>query len=236
MEPDRRALRPRFALRFSQACFLLLLISAVLAAGGKWLGQTLATGGHSDSTEIKEIVIGNDVLSVPANAIRFENARRDGVARRLDLYLRWPELGGYRQATRDDFNHVDGSRRLVFLSIEERLMSRDMSGRFAPIYKRLIEPNGVAGPNGIVFHRFRKDAGYGDEVLAVAAGSDAAPPFVARCLSGQAARESLAPCERDVAIGRNLSLTYRFPAALLGDWRQLDRAIRGKAASYLRTE
>ena len=62
-----------------------------------------------------------------------------------------------------------------------------------------------------------------------------AEPFVARCLSGASAAESLAPCERDIHLGDDLSLSYRFPEQLLGHWRELDEAIRRKAATMLKT-
>ena len=52
-------------------------------------------------------------------------------------------------------------------------------------------------------------------------------PFVARCLSGPSAEESLAPCERDIHVGDDLSLSYRFPIELLADWQALDKAVAG---------
>ncbi|WP_244468047.1 hypothetical protein [Nitratireductor soli] len=226
---------PRFMLRIFQVSVILLFISLGIAAAGKWLGGSMAAAGHSEATQIHEIVIGNNVLAVPENAIRFEGARRSGIARRLDLYLRWPELGGYTRATRDDFNHVDGARRIIFLTFEERVMSRDMSGRLEPIYAHVINAKSIAGPNGIRFYGFKPEAGYRGEALAVADGKAGERPFVARCLSGVAARESLAPCERDIAIGDDMSLTYRFPAELLGDWPVLDAAVTGRAKIYLQT-
>jgi hypothetical protein len=125
-------------------------------------------------------------------------------------------------------------KRIVFVSFEGRMMSRDMSGRFDPIYRSLIEPPGKSGPAGITYFDFSKKSGYMNELLAVAArpGKD---PFVARCLSGPSAEESLAPCERDVQVGDDLSLSYRFPAELLKDWRALDQAILGQAKKMIRT-
>ncbi|MGO4843225.1 hypothetical protein AB4144_64220, partial [Rhizobiaceae sp. 2RAB30] len=58
---------------------------------------------------------------------------------------------------------------------------------------------------------------------------------VARCLTGQSAEESLAPCERDIHVGGNLSLTYRFPRELLQGWRSLDAAVLATARSLIRT-
>ena len=190
--------------------------------------------GYTDDHTNREIVIGNNVIDVPANFIRFERARRDGVASRLDLYMRYPEMDGYSASARDDFNGVGGKKNIIFLSFEEQIMSRDMSGRFAPIYSRLIAQPAAPGPGGTTLYSFKPKTGYLNEVLAVAqrAGKD---PFVARCLSGPSAGESLAPCERDVLVGDGLSLTYRFPMELLGQWQALDAAIMAEAAHVLKT-
>ena len=53
---------------------------------------------------------------------------------------------------------------------------------------------------------------------------------------GADAGQSLAPCERDLLVGERLSLTYRFPRQLLGDWRALDAAVAATAARILQTD
>ncbi|TPI37944.1 hypothetical protein FJW05_26055 [Mesorhizobium sp. B2-9-1] len=211
----------------------LALLSIAISVGGKWLGRSIAMAGYTDDTTVRQIVMGNNLISVPANFIRFDQARRDGIASRLDLYLRYPEMDGYSTAARDDFNHAT-TRKIIFLSFEPRMMSRDMSGRFAPIYSALIEKPGTPGPGGTTVYAFSEKSGYLNEVLAVAErpGKD---PFVARCLSGPSAGESLAPCERDIQVGDDLSLTYRFPRELLANWPALDAAIAAKVAGILKT-
>jgi hypothetical protein len=228
--PVRSALMTRVFIGFS----MLALVSFALFCAGKWFGSEIALAGYADDPTPREIVIGNDVLVAPSNMIRFERARRDGIASRLDLYMRWPQMDGYSREASATFNNLDGSRSIVFLGFEERMMSRDMSGRFAPIYDSLIAKPGRPGPSGITFYDFIAKSGYLGEMLAVAQrpGED---PFVARCLTGQSAEESLAPCERDIQVGGNLSLTYRFAAHLLSDWRRLDAAVAAKAADLLRT-
>jgi hypothetical protein len=148
--------------------------------------------------------------------------------------MRWPDMEGYSTAARDDFNNVGGTRRILFVSIEEQTMSRDMSGRYVPIYSSLIAQPGKPGPAGTVIYDFIEKSGYLNEALAVAVrpGMD---PFVARCLTGANAAESLAPCERDIHIGTHLSLTYRFPRELLGEWPALESAMVAKAAKILKT-
>jgi hypothetical protein len=212
----------------------MALLSVAISVGGKWFGRSIVMGGYTDDTTLREIVIGNDVIAVPANFIRFERARYDGIASRLDLYLRYPQMDGYSEAARDDFNHAGPRKNIVFLSFEARMMSRDMSGRFAPIYSALIVQPGRPGPGGITLYDFTERSGYLNEVLAVAErpGKD---PFVARCLSGASAADSLAPCERDVHVGDDLSLTYRFPREFLGDWQALDAAIMAETGRILKT-
>jgi hypothetical protein len=232
--PEIRTVDSSLMFRVFCAFALLALLSAAISVGGKWFGRSMAMAGHTDDTTLHEIVIGNDVIAVPANAIRFERARRDGIASRLDLYLRWPDMSGYSTAARDDFNHAGGSRRIMFPSFEERMMSRDMSGRFAPIYSSMIVKPGVSAPGGVMLYEFNGKSGYLNEVLAVA-GRPGDTPFVARCLSGPSADESLAPCERDVQVGENLSLAYRFPKELLAEWRALDAAVLAETSRILRT-
>lgn len=228
-----RPIDSAFMLRVFYAFAILALLSVAISLAGKWFGRSIAMAGHTDDTTIREIVLGNDVLAVPANAIRFESARRDGVAERLDLYLHWPDMNGYTAATAADFNRPGDDGRILFLRFEPRTMSRDMSGRYEPIYSRLVDPAGTPGPAGMTFHRFEDKAGYLDEVLAVAPTAGA--PFVARCLTGQAAENSFAPCERDLHVGDFLSLTYRFPSGLLARWDTLDAAVLQRASAYLKT-
>lgn len=231
---NAHAISPSFVMKVFQVFAALALLSLAISVGGKWFGRSIALAGHTDDTTLREIVIGNNVILAPANAIRFGRQRHGGVADRLDLYLRWPGLDGYSDAARDDFNHAGDSRRILFLSFEERVMSRDMSGRLQPIYASMLVRPGTKGPGGTILYAFDGKSGYQNEVLAVAAGPDG-QTFVARCLDGESAAQSLAPCERDIHVGNDLSLSYRFPKELLGDWQKLDAAVRAKAASMLRT-
>ncbi len=233
-QPEFRVVDSSLMLKVFYAFAAMALLSLAITLAGKWFGHDIAMGGHTDDTTMREIVIGNNVIAAPSNMIRFEQARRDGVASRLDLYMRYPQMDGYNEAARDDFNNVDGSRNILFMAFEDQMMSRDMSGRFAPIYSALIVQPGTPGPGGTTLYDFSEKSGYLGEVLAVAErpGRD---PFVARCLSGPRAEESLAPCERDVLVGDGLSLSYRFPRQFLGEWQELDQAIVAEAATMVRT-
>jgi hypothetical protein len=232
-EEITEGLSPLFVRKVFVIFAALALAAAGISLGGKFYGRSIAMGGHTDSATLRQIVIGNNLIIAPENAIRFNEARRDGIGNRLDLYLHWPDLNGYSASVSADFNHENGARKIIFLTFEEQTMSRDMSGRFAPIYNQLIDKPGAPSENGLTLFAFSAKSGYLNEELAVAARSED-DPFVARCLTGEAAKESLAPCARDIQIGDNLSLTYRFPRELLGDWPALEAAIRAKALSMLK--
>jgi hypothetical protein len=229
-----RGIDDRLMVRVFAAFVMLALLSALISVGGKWIGRAIALAGHTEDASRREIVIGNNVIVVPANAIRFEGDRRDGVASSLRLYLRWPDLRGYEAAARDDFNHAGGSRNILFVSFEPRIMSRDMSGRYDPIYASLVENPGTLGPAGLTLHGFKPQSGYLDERLVVGP-EEKGRRFVARCLTGAVAAESLADCERDLAVGDHLVVVYRFPSRLLGDWRRLEAAVLAYAREALKT-
>lgn len=224
-----------FIIRTFYGFSLLAALSVAISLAGKWFGHEIALAGHTESTVPYEIVLGNNVLKVPANMIRFERARRDGIAERLDIYLRWPDMTGYTKDARDDFNNLGPSKNILFLSFERQIMSRDMSGRFDPIYRSLIAQPGKPVEGGVVLYEFTEKSGYSNELLAVADRPGDKTPFVARCLSGPSAEESLAGCERDILVGDDLSLSYRFSRELLGKWQAVDEAVLSSARKMLQT-
>jgi hypothetical protein len=223
--------------KYAQRLFMifagLALVALLLSLGERLVGGRIALGGHSSQTELHEIVIGDDALSVPENMIRLPEQRRNGDAARLDLYLSWPGLSGFNAAESAAFNGTSADANLIFLSFEERAMSRDMSGRFEPIYKFLIEGAGDPGPSGLTRYALPAKAGYLHEALYVGE-TGAGFKFVARC-SEEEKENLIAACERDVQVGRNLSATVRFPVKLLEEWRALNAAFDPLMSRLVRT-
>jgi hypothetical protein len=212
--------------RMAAAVAVLAALTIAIAIGGRWLGQHIALAGHTTSTQTFDITIGEDSLRLAANTIRFPSERTDGLTERVDLYLTFPQMQGYSDANRLDFNDISRSSSLIFLQLTQSIMSRDMSGRLEPIYSHLLEGQPFAGPHGLTGHRLRADAGYGGEVL-LTAPRRGQPDYVVRCmLPPTPDKATSGDCQRDLKIGNDLSLLYRFSSAQLGNWDHIDAALQ----------
>ncbi|MGK9050995.1 hypothetical protein [Neorhizobium petrolearium] len=216
----------RFLYRMTAVIAVLVVLTVAIGVGGQWFGQRIALAGHTDSTEELLIQIGQDKLSLPANTIRFRDQRQSGVAERVDLYLTWPELKGYSAEMRPRFDDIAQSSALIFLQLSQSTMSRDMSGRLEPIYSKLFEGGPQPVNFGLTLHRLRPDSGYGNEIVLTASRPDA-PDYVVRCLlPGPGGKPTSGDCQRDIHIGQDLTVLYRFSSTLLKDWQHIDAAVR----------
>jgi hypothetical protein len=214
-----------FLIRVTAAIALLAVLTIAISIGGRWFGARVSLAGNTDSTMPVTLTIGRDTLQLPENTLRFPSQRRSGTSERADLYLAWPQMQGYTKENRDRFDNVAESANLVFLQITQATMSRDMSGRFEPIYSHLIETDPQPFANGMTLHRLRADAGYGDEVL-LTAPRKGQPDYVVRCVLPAAAEAATSgDCQRDIKIGRDLSVLYRFSSRHLAEWDHIDAAI-----------
>ncbi len=208
----------------------LLIMAVALFFIARLYGESISRGGHTASKQVLEIIISNDVLHVPSNTIRYTSQRRPGPIERLELYLHWPSLSGYSDALRAEFNNSGENSNLIFLTLEPRTMSYDMSGRIAPIYRRFFEGAPADAGNGLVKQALSPDGGFVDEDLYYAANSPY--PFAARCLRE---RSTIGTpfCIRDIHIAKGLMLTYRFHKRFLTSWIDLDHMVRSRVKSML---
>jgi len=216
----------RFLYRLTAIIAVLAALTAAVSIGGHWFGRHIALAGHTDSTEEFLIRIGQDKLDLLANMIRFRDQRRSGPAERVDLYLTWPELKGYSAELRPRFDDIARSSGLIFLQLSQSTMSRDMSGRLAPIYSKLFEGGPQPANFGLTLYHLRSDSGYGNEIVLTAPVPDE-PDYVVRCLlPGPGGKPTSGDCQRDIHIGQDLTVLYRFSSGLLKDWQHIDAAVR----------
>jgi len=221
---------PLISTRFLIVVTLFVLILAAASVAISWFGRAygerLSLAGHTEDSEILDITIGRDRLSLTANTIRFEPQRQAGSAERVDLYLLWPELTGYSVAQRRRFDDLSLSHSLIFLQMSQSTMSRDMSGRVEPIYRHLLEPGSTAGPAGLTIHHFRSAPGYEGESL-LTGTLPGGKAYAIRCLLPNIPESTgSSDCQRDIHVGEDLTVLYRFSSRLLQDWQAIDIAVR----------
>lgn len=234
VEDELPLISERFLFRLAIVVAFLVAATVAISVGGHWLGQRIALGGHSESREVMTVTIGEDTLRVPANMIRFADQRRSGVAERLDVYLTWPGLQGYSEALRKSFDTVERPDLLIFLQLSQSTMSKEMSGRLEPVYAQLFDGAPEPYANGLMLHHLRADSGYGEEVVLTANRPGGALPYVVRCLiPAPGGKATGADCQRDIHIGNDLTVLYRFSSALLKDWDHIDAAVGSFVRSRL---
>lgn len=227
---------PALAFRLLIACGVLAGLSLAILVAGKIYGRSLVQAGHNSSAERFEIVIGNDVLSVPANNIRTAAQRRNGVANRLDIYLHWPDMSGFNAELADAFNDISPeTNSIVFVSVVPRATTRDMAGRFDAVYKNVML--GAAQTTGFGLKRsaLAREHGYiGEHIVYSAPDLRSGRRFVARCQEPELAEQViLAPCTTDIHFGETLSAQVRFPVRLLSDWKVLNAELQPYLESLL---
>ncbi|OHV85321.1 hypothetical protein [Ensifer sp. LCM 4579] len=218
-------LSPRFVYKLAGVIALLAALALAVSFAGKRLGANLALAGHTSSRQNYDIFIGQDHLRLPANIIRFESQRVTRIAERVDLYLTWPALEGYSDETRRFFNDVSHPEKLIFLQVAQSTMSRDMSGRLEPIYRHVLEDVALPGPAGLMRYEAKPNSGYAGEAFFTAT-RPGRPDYVLRCLVPESeTASSSADCQRDVHIGKDLTVIYRFSAKLLPKWQAIDESV-----------
>ena len=212
---------------------ILAVLTIAIGFVGRWVGQTLSMGGHTNSTDIHDIFIDRDHLRIPANLIRFASQRRTGTADTINLQFTWPEMEGFTTANSARFNDQSNSETLIFVELSRRIMTLDMTDRMQPIYSTLLETTTSPGPAGLIIHPFKPDGPYKGESMLTKERPDNRP-FAIRCiLPPQGTASSAADCQRDIYLGQDLSVLVRYSSKLLPQWEAIDSAIEKTVKALL---
>ena len=198
----------------------LLAVTIKLLAG--YAGSEISRAGHTTSTKIHRIIMNSDIVSLPANMIRYRSQRRATESQKLDIYLHWPTFTGYSNELKAAYNSVEINKQIIFVTLAPRFSEFDMSARIEPIYKNFFVGQQKQIGHNLTSQPLDPDNGFINEHLIVEKNNPI--PFSARCanlgnLSGSAY------CIRDINIGEGLSLTYRFHVDLIPQWFDLEQSI-----------
>lgn len=174
------------------------------------------------------IAIGGETLGVPAPLLSYPLAAHAGVGDvietgRIELALGWPDLGA-----------LAPGRGGIHLSITARHDPFGERERFERLFAPRFAAGAVAGPEGLNARQMMTGTGYGGEIVYYqAAAADKTGQgerfYYVRCGVPQADPVPLS-CLRSLRLAPGLQASYRFDAALLGEWQRMERAVLGLIA------
>ena len=225
-----KALSQSFMSLLAKLAAAMIAVAIAIFASASYYGSIVAKGGHETEAAPRQITIANEVLNVPANMIRFRAQRKSRILERLDLYAHWPSMQGYSADRAAIFDDMKAGAPLLFISIEPRDMTTDMSGRVTTIYEQFFAGPPIDAGHGLVRRAFASESAYFMEDLYYE--MDSPYPFAARCIR-ESDRIAAPYCIRDIHIGKDLMVSYRFHANMIGEWMQLDRAVRDTVTGFL---
>ena len=211
---------------FAGVTALILVAAALIYFHGMQQG---ALDLVTDTTRVPLEVAGHR-FSVPANMLRSGRLRRGGRVETINLALHWPDLAGYSDATAADFISGDPRAPIVYVTISKRLAPLDATARLDTVYARFFTGKPIAGASGLVGRTLSPGSGFDGEVIYFL--PSAPQPFVARC-PATATPEVPSTCLRDINIGADLAILFRFDRNLLGQWQPLEAGIRRLAADVV---
>lgn len=206
--------------------------SVLAGLGALWLALDLRAGTPVEpaATTVVSVSVAGETMTLPSGYFRFLDQRRGTKLDRIDLHFRWPGLSEAVPTRPSGPSDIGPDPDLIFVSIARRDVALDSTARLATVYQRFFQGPAFDGPGGLVGQRMAAGSGYEDELVFFEPGS--VRPFAARCFAGEEAGRATI-CLREVMVGRDLIMTYRFAASLLPGWQALDRDLRDRIDAFL---
>ncbi|AGA65238.1 putative transmembrane anchored protein [Liberibacter crescens BT-1] len=221
-----------FIYRIIALIICLVLLAFAISFSGRWLIYKIYFSFQKDHPQIITITIGPDFIHIPYDIIRFPDQRIDGPAEHIDLQITWPELKAPLTQEIKGINKTYTDN-LIILQLSQRTIAHDMSGRIEPIYRNLIEGLPYAGPYGLTTNHLKQKEGYINEVLFTAPRYGKLTYAVRCTIEPKNSLFGKGNCQRDIHVGRDLNLLYRFSIKLLPEWEKIDEAVEAFIKKHL---
>jgi hypothetical protein len=213
---------------FVTACLSAIVFAYYFAPGPPGLGEEMPS--PTDATGPVTLTLGPQHFRIPANYILLSSARRGGALNELSMAAVLPGLQGYSPGAAQDFAANAPDSHIVTITVKSSPIPAPEQERLDRIYlMQVVDSGGQIGPFDLKQYSFRPDSGYHAEDLFV--GSTEAGPIVLLC--DRPSAETPSPnCLRDMPLGQNLALSYRFKRVQLAQWRTIDAGLRGLLSGF----
>ena len=209
------------------AIFALFLLYYILPAPIAWIQS------RPDPTPVTRPVplsVGGKRFLIPANYIVYSAERQGGQHRRVSLAALMPDFRGFSLAEAHHFADDSARSQVVHLRIWADDLALSEPAQLRRVLLTFVtRPQGQAGPFGLTQYSFRSDNGYRGQDLFV--GVYHGRTIVLRCW--RMAATDLAPdCMRDLRLGHDVVLSYRFKRAYLSQWREIAQGVGQLLAEF----
>lgn len=183
-----------------------------------------------------DITVAGQIFHIPENYTQFGRSRRGGEQDKVELYAILPTLEGYSVAFQEEFEGNATNSPVVHFSLfrsdfvpvdlkdrepEPPLTER---ARFERVYlPHVTNPDGEPERYGFVRYELSGSWGYANEDLYVHERENG-ELVVFRCI--KESKEMPSPwCRRDMELGKNVSLSYRFKRPRLRNWEEINAGL-----------
>jgi len=186
----------------------------------------------TSATESVHFSIGNLSLEIPANYLLYQNTRRGGVQKQVELFAQFPDFGGYSDLASQTFSGNGADSPIIYMLIRDEPLNLAEGERLRRVYLDYVSnPRGKPGPFGLIAYAFRDDSGYRNQDLFV--GQMQGHGVVMRCV--RFSPEVSSPsCLRDLRLSNVVVLSYRFKRAHLASWFEIATGVRSLVDSFVR--
>lgn len=177
------------------------------------------------------VTIGGENFAMPSNYIRQPAARSGGAMDHIDLDALLPDLHGFSVLDEDAVKDVTRTSPVMSIQIKAGAPELSERERFERIYARNAEPEAKTYDYaGLTVTRQSDASGYAGQDAFSAELEDGFVVFL--CTRDVADHEIGGLCQRETALGENLTLTYAFRGGHLRDWREIDEKVRALVARF----
>ncbi|MBA5777620.1 hypothetical protein H2509_10845 [Stappia sp. F7233] len=220
------------ATQFTGVVLALALVGTafVFKTAGQWLSHANPHGDWTEETHPVDVDLAGRDFTIPANMIRHAPQRTaTAPTDRVDLAVLWPDMKGYEQELAAGFMDASDNSPLILVSIETDSKSQGTSELLDNVYRTLAVGEPAKGPGGLSLLWLSDGKNGGTDFVAFEEGS--APRFAARCFTPTNAGLA-ATCQRDIRLGDDLMVSYRFRQSYLSSWSSLERKIGALVQSF----
>jgi hypothetical protein len=177
----------------------------------------------TSSTDRVTFTVRGREFTVPANYFEYRGARQGGPQKDVALFAALPDFHGFTDAEAHAFLVTAADSPVVYMLLGDERFDISEAERLQRIYlDYVVDPQGKAGPFGLMQYQFRGDSGYRDEDLFV--GQLGKHVVVFRC-DRASARGPSPSCLRDERLPHHLSLSYRFKRTQLSRWQDIAAGV-----------